>query len=283
MLNKYIFLAVLILCVSLFFSSGEEEKPKPDKPVFRIGSECDYVPNSWEEKKPSAFNHPVANNKGYYADGYDIQIAKLVAGKLGCDLEVRKIAWNDLLPSLNKGEIDAIFSSMLDTDERKEFATFSEPYEIHKTEYALIVSSAGPYITAKTLKDFRGARIIGERGTKLDDVIEQIPGVIHVRPLDSVKEVIDSVLNDKADGAVIEVDTGHFYELSNKNLMLIEFSDGDGFKLNFNGVCAGVRKGNTDLLRRINDALYDINHGERRKIMESVSVRMMTNLHQNNK
>ena len=279
-MKKYIILAVLVLCVSLLFhSDNSEEKPKSDRPVLRIGSECNYVPNSWEENKPSPFNHPVSNNKGFYVDGYDIQIAKLVAGKLGYDLEVRKIAWNDLLPSLDKGEIDAIFSSMLDTEERKKLATFSEPYEVNKTEYAIIVDSVGSYITAKTLKDFSGARIIGERGTKLDDVIEQIPGVIHMRPLDSVKEVIDSVLNNKADGAVIEVDTGRFYELSNKNLTLVKFSEGDGFKLGFNGVCAGVRRGNTDLVRRINNAIYDINHGERLKIMEGVSSRMMTNLH----
>lgn len=273
-MNKYIFLAVLILVVSLFVHFSGGEKPQPSKPVLRIGAECDYVPNSWTEKHPSTFNHPIANYDESYADGYDIQIAKLVADKLNYTLEVKKLQWNDLLPALNDGEIDAVFSSMLDTDERKRVASFSNPYEVEKTEYAVLVERVSPYITAKCLKDFGGARIIGERGTKLDEVIDQIPGVVHLKPTDTLQGMIDSVLMKKADGAVIETDTGHFYEITNTNLMLVKFSADNGFKLGFNGVCAAVRKKDTELVKSINKALSDIKYNERRKIMDAVNSRV---------
>ena len=279
-MKKYIFLLVILMtfiALSNWFRS-EGEKPKPSRPVLRVGVECDYVPNSWEENQASEHNIPIANHEGYYADGYDVQIAKLIASKLDFDLEVRKIAWNDLLPSLNNGGIDAIFSSMLDTEERREIAAFSEPYEVRRTEYAIIVDSVSPYITATTLKDFSGAKITGEKGTKLDEVIDQIPGVIHFKPADTVQGTIDLVLNGEADGAVIDTDTGHFYEIMNKNLTLIEFVKPDGFKLSFNGVCAAVRKEDKELLHRINIALSGIEQGERQNIMDSVNVRMVMGL-----
>ena len=274
-MKKYIIFAVLVLCLPIFFLIRQKEKPKSSSPVLRIGAECDYVPNSWEENKASQFNIPVANHQGYYADGYDIQIARLVAGRLGYELEVMKFAWNDLLPSLNNGDIDAIFSSMLDTDERKKIAAFSEPYELNKAEYAILVDSVSQYITAKTLSDFSGAKIIGESGTKLDDVIEQIPGVIHFRPEDTVQGMIDRVLNGDADGAVIDTDTGHYYEMINKNLTLVKFTEGGGFQLGFTGVCAGVRKNDIELLNRINMALEGISRSERQNIMDKVKSRMM--------
>ena len=278
-MKKYIVLLVLLLLLlPMFFFSGKEEEKKPSKPVLRVGSECDYVPNSWEENKSSDFNIPIANRKGYYAEGYDIQIAKLVARQLDYVLEVKKIAWNDLLPSLNRGEIDVIFSSMLDTEERRVIAAFSDPYEVRKTEYGIIVESVSPYITAKALSDFRGAKIIGEKGTKLDDVIVQIPGVVHLKPVDTIQGMVDAVAGGKADGAVIDIDTGHFYEIINTNLTLIKFSDDKGFQLGFRGVCAGVRKGDRELLHRINLALSVIELSERQKIMDAVNSRMATTL-----
>lgn len=278
-MKKYVVLLLLLLCMSayVYFNGDEEIKPAA-KIVLRVGAECDYVPNSWEESKPSDSNVPIANLEGRYAEGYDIQIARIVASELGAELKVMKFAWNDLLPALNNGEIDAIFSSMLDTPERKMIADFSEPYEVEPTEYAIIVDSVSPYITASSLRDFNGAKIIGERGTKLDEVIVQIPGAVHMKPMENLQGVIDAVLKGDADGAVIETDTGHYYELMNKNLTMVRFPEDKGFKLGFSGVCAGVRKGNSELLNRINIALGKISRSERKKIMDTANSRMMTNL-----
>ena len=277
-MKKYIVLfiiAVLAFSVPRIFLGDTDNSTRNSRTVLRVGVECEYVPNSWEERKPSDSNLPIVNNKGYYAEGYDVQIAKIVAASLENDLEVRKIAWNDLIPALRNGEIDAIFSSMLDTEERKKLVAFSDPYEAETVAYAIIVDSVSPYITATSLKDFNGAKIVGERGTKLDDVIEQIPGVIHVKPAETIQAMIDCVLQEKADGAVIDVDTGRYHELINKNLTLITFKDGDGFELGFHGVCAGVRQTDTELLHRINVALAKIPQSERKKIMATATSKMM--------
>ena len=274
-MKKYILLRILLIVVTAIKYMHSGKVAAPPVRAFRVGSECDYVPNSWETTRHSSFNVPVANHDGYYADGYDIQIAKLVADGLKLPLEVRRIAWDHLFAALDSGEIDAIFSSMLDTEERRKIIAFSDTYEVKKAEYGVLVESVSPYITAAALKDFSGARIIGQRGTHLDTVISQIPGVVHLRPAEKLHGIIDAVLNGEADGAVIDTDTGRYYETMNKSLTLIKFSGDEGFRLGFSGVCAGVKKGNSELLNRINIALGNISNAERQRIMDAVTSRMM--------
>ena len=267
-MKKYI-LVVLILCLAGLFLSGHYG----GKRVLRIGVECDYAPNNWLETEPSDTNFPIENEAGYYAEGYDLQIAKHVADSLHAELVVRKIDWNDLIPALNRGEIDAIFSGMTDSRERRGRALFSNVYDIAQTEYSIIVNKASPYAKAKTRDDFSGARLVAQKNTNLDDAIARIPGAVHMPPVNTVSEMLNMVVNNEADGTVINYDTGQTYERKYKNLTLIRFPKGMGFSLDFNGICAGVRKGNTELLDDINAALAKISRRERQSIMDHAVLR----------
>ncbi len=271
---KLLVLAVTLIFAFVFISGDKKITVRPQKKVLRIGVECEYAPNNWEERKQSDFNLPISNHQGYFADGYDVQIAKLVAAELNSEIEIKKISWNDLIPALNNGEIDVIFSGMLDTDERKAQAAFTDIYEAHKTEYTIIVNNQSKYVGAKKFSDFTGARIIAQKGTNLDAVIDQIPGVIHVNPVNTVNEMIKSIVDFKVDGAVINLDTGRSYEATYKNLTVIRFPENEGFVLGFTGICAAVRKNDTELLHRINNALKTIEPNERRRIMDRTVSRL---------
>ena len=102
--------------------------------------------------------------------------------------------------------------------------------------------------------------------------------MIHLKPAEKINGMIDAVLRDEADGAVIDTDTGQYYELTNKNLTMIKFPENEGFELGFTGVCAALRKGDKELLNKINIALEKISRSERQKIMGAAASQMMTNL-----
>lgn len=276
-MKKSVAILAITVCafVIAYFTSSKEEVPA--KPVLRVGMECDYAPNNWEEKRPSEFNAPLSNQEGAYADGYDLQIAKLVAEDMGATLEVKKVAWNDLLPALQRGEIDAIFSGMLDTEERKRQASFSEPYEVQKTEYAVVVNTASPYAGAKKLTDFSGAKFTGQKDTKLYSSIGQMPGAIAMPAVNTVPEMLDAVTSGKVDGIVINLDTGRSYEATHSNLKVIRFQENEGFEIGFNGICAGVRKNDTELLNRINMVIGRTTKNERQKIMDATVSRLLKN------
>lgn len=267
-MKKYLLLILLAGAVGFWLRGHFDEKQ-----ILRIGVECDYVPNNWEEDKPSDTNFPIVNHQGFFAEGYDLQIAKLVADELNAKLEVKKVAWNDLLPALNRGEIDAVFSGMLDTEARRENAAFSDVYDVTRTEYTIAVNNASKYAEAKSLSDFSGARLVAQKGTHLDAAIDQIEGVVHMPPVNTVAEMLNMVVDGKVDGTVINLDTGQSYMRIHPNLRVIRFPEGQGLKLNFNGICAAVRKKDTELLRGINSALGKISHRERRMLMDRTIAR----------
>ena len=57
---------------------------------FRVGMECAYAPNNWQESEATDSNVPVENVAGAYAEGYDVQIAKAIAEGLGKELVIVK-------------------------------------------------------------------------------------------------------------------------------------------------------------------------------------------------
>ena len=262
-MKKYVLL-ILVLCAFSFYAAEHFA----EKQTLRIGVECDYAPNNWLEDHQTDTNLPIVNEPGHYAEGYDIQIAKLVAEEMNAVLEVRKFGWNELIPALARREIDAVFSGMLDTQDRHKNADFSDTYDVAKTEYTIVVNRASPYADAETLSDFSGARLVAQNGTTLDKAIAQISGAVHLPPVSTVQDMLNMVVNNKADGTVINFDTGQTYERKYKNLKVIRFPDGKGFDLDFKGICAGVRKGNTKLLEEINHALAKISKRDRQRIMD---------------
>ena len=247
--------------------------------ILRVGVECDHAPYNWEENFKTQSNFPLVNEKEFYAEGYDVQIANLVAEKIGAKVQFKKVHFDDLLNALNKGEIDAIFSGMVDTYERQKIASFSIPYESRKTEYAVLINRRSKYLEAETLLDLYGARIVAQIGSRFDEVIDQIPNVVHFPPLESQSAVIDEILKFNVDGTVVNYDTGLSYEKTNpKYLKVIKFSEGNGFELGFTGLCAGVRKNDKTLLEEINNAIESISMRERQKIMDRTISKVWKNL-----
>ena len=270
--------ALIVIMCAAFYYYLEYDRPD-NKHVLRVGVECDYVPNNWEESKPSKTNLPLTNKPGFYAEGYDIQIAKLVADELNVKLAIYKIAWEELLNALNKGQIDAIFSGMVDSAEHKKEAAFSNLYDVKKTEYAVLVRKDNrKYAGARTLVDLKGATMLGQKGTKLDSVIDQILNVHHLPPVESVSAMVEALQAGKVDGIVLNVDTGQSYERVNDNFTLIRFPENSGFELGFNGICAGVRKDDVKLLEDINNAIDNIPMKQRQKLMDQTIARVWENL-----
>lgn len=60
--------------------------------------------------------------------GIEPATALAVGKQLSRDIQFVELAWDDLLPALQKGEIDVIMSGMSVTEERKKQVDFSTPY-----------------------------------------------------------------------------------------------------------------------------------------------------------
>ena len=95
--------------------------------TLKIAMECDYAPFNWSQTTDVNGAVKVANND-FYANGYDVQIAKYIAAELGMALEIYAIEWNSLIPGLNAGDYHGIIAGMSPTAEREEAVDFTDCY-----------------------------------------------------------------------------------------------------------------------------------------------------------
>lgn len=276
-LTKRLLAAALSLCVLTGLAAcgkmaGESVSGiSTDSRVLRVGMECAYAPNNWEEDTPSETNLPISNHEGFYAEGYDVQIAKCIGEALDAQIEIVKFPWDGLLEALNQGQVDMIVSGMVDSEEHKQAAAFSDTYAIRPTEYSVMVKQDSAFAGAASLADLSGASILGQRGTKLDTVIDQIPGVNHIPPVDTIPNMIDRLNAGTVDGIVINLDSAQAYQKTYPDLAIVDFSEEDGFVLDFSGICVGVRKDDAALLEEVNKALAGISTETRQAMMEEVT------------
>lgn len=108
------------------------ETPAQPNGTFKVGMECAYAPFNWTdmESGKTLNSVPISSigGEGLYANGYDVQIAKYIADKLGMTLEIYAIEWNSLVPAVQAGTVDAIIAGMSPTADRAEQVDFTDTY-----------------------------------------------------------------------------------------------------------------------------------------------------------
>ena len=82
--------------------------------------------------------------------GYDIDLAREVAKRLGVQLVPQPIDWNAKEQELNTGKIDCIWNGFTITDERKQAMAFTKPYL--RNAQVVVVKKGSAYGTLASLK-----------------------------------------------------------------------------------------------------------------------------------
>jgi polar amino acid transport system substrate-binding protein len=82
--------------------------------------------------------------------GYDIDLAREAARRLGVQLVPQAIDWNAKEQELNTGKIDCIWNGFTITDERKKAMAFTKPYL--RNAQVVVVKKGSGYSTLASLK-----------------------------------------------------------------------------------------------------------------------------------
>ncbi len=245
-----------------------------ERKTYRVGMECAYAPNNWQESEATDTNLPIENLSGFYAEGYDVQIAKKIGEYLDADIVIVKMAFDGLIEALNQGQIDMIIAGMADTEERKQSVAFSNTYNVKTTQYCLLVQKDGAYADATSLEDFAGASVLGQKGTRYDTVIDQIEGVNHLPAVDSVANMLSRLEAGTADALVVDTGTAESYLSAYPQFSIVYFEDGKGFNIGFQGACVGMRLTDTDLVEQVNEALDTIDLETRQELLDTAKANM---------
>ena len=258
---KKLLTAMLVLLLATACSSGSET-PADESNVLRVGMECDYAPFNWTTLTTNEFTKQISSVD--YADGYDVVIASMIAEDLGMDVQIVKLDWDALIPSLQNGEIDLIVAGMTDTPERRQSISFTTPY--YESQMAIIIQKGSELENVTDIQELSGYKVMGQLSTLYDEIIDQIDGVVHLDPKASYPEMIPDITNGIADALTAELPVAIGVCAANPSLTYVTFEDGHGFDVD-TSVSIGLRKEDTDLLNKVQASLDKISEDTRVQLM----------------
>lgn len=119
MKNLYTFLLIPLLLLAFVPNLHAQKRlnEMTQRGVLRVGMTGEQPPFNLEDKNGKLI-------------GYEVNLAELLAESMGLKLELIRIPFNDLIPSLQQGKIDLIMSGMTINMERNMKVAFIGPYLI---------------------------------------------------------------------------------------------------------------------------------------------------------
>lgn len=235
-------LATMILVITAIISmvtGCSSESSKQDKKALVIGIDDKFAPMGFRDEK----NEIV---------GFDIDYAKAAAEKMGAEVKFQPIDWKTKEAELSSGRIDLIWNGYTITDERKEKVLFTKPY---LKNAQVVVTLEDSKLTK--LDDLEG-KVVGLQS--LSSALDALNAAPVKEKIKTVTEFSDNVQaltdlkNGRLDAVVIdEVVIKYYMAKEEKTFKLLDES------LAPEEYGIGVKKGNEELLDKLQKALNELN------------------------
>ncbi|WP_287805357.1 amino acid ABC transporter substrate-binding protein [Diaphorobacter sp.] len=195
--------------------------------------------------------------------GFDIDMAKEAAKRLGVEVEFKPIDWSAKEAELSGKRVDALWNGLTITEERKQNILFTAPY---MENHQIIVVPAGSAIKAKA--DLAGKVVGAQEGSSAVDAIKKEEAVFKsFKELktfgDNVTALMD-LTTGRLEAVVVDEVVGRYYVAKKPDQYAVL---DDNFGTEEYGV--GVRKDDTELHGKLDKALADMKQdGSAAKIAE---------------
>ena len=180
--------------------------------------------------------------------GIDVDIAKAIAEKLGMELEVEDVAFDSIIPEIVSGKADMGLAGMTVTEDRKASVDFSDTYA--KASQMIIVkddsSITGP-------DDLKGATVGVQLGTTGDIYVSDLEADgTTVERYNKGFEAVQALSQGKIDAVVIDGEPAKTFVAETEGIKMLDeaFTEEE--------YAIAVKKGNTELLDKINGALGEL-------------------------
>ncbi|WP_186231212.1 transporter substrate-binding domain-containing protein [Burkholderia gladioli] len=130
--------------------------------------------------------------------GYDVDIAKAVAAKLGLKPEFVTTEWSGIIAGLQAGKFDVIVNQVGVTGKRKEVLDFSPAYTYSAAQ---LIQRKDDTRNFKSLDDLKGKKLGVGLGTNYMDMAKSVPG-IDVKTYPGAPEYLRDLAAGRLDAAL---------------------------------------------------------------------------------
>ena len=191
--------------------------------------------------------------------GIDVEVSKLIAQKLGTEVEILDIAFDSLIPTVMSDKADFAMAGMTVTEDRKENVDFTHTYQTAVQVVAVPVNSS-----IASVDDLSGKKIGVQQGTTGDiyctgdfgeSAIERFPKIVDGFQAMKTGRIDACVVDDQVAKAIVAQDASS-YKILDTAYAEEEYA-------------IAVKKGNTDLLNKLNKVIDEIkSNGELKAIVD---------------
>jgi len=215
-----------------------KEEPK-EEVVYKVGTEPTFPP------------FEMTNDKNEII-GFDIDLIRAIAEDQGFKVEIQQLGFDGLVLAVQSGNISIAASGMSITPERQEQVDFSEPY----IDAGLAIAVAGNNEIIKGEADLKGKSVavqIGTTGAKKAEELKNAGIIKSIKSIPTVDVVMMELMNGGVDAVINDLPVTEAYIAKQPGKIKIV---GDVLESDSYGFA--VRKGNTELLEKINTGLKNV-------------------------
>lgn len=235
-----ILLAATFLIVGLSLTGCVEEENK-----IIIGTSADFPPFEF------------IGSDGTIT-GFDIEMTTSILEDAGYTVEVKDIAFDSLIASLQNDKIDVIAAAMTITNEREQQIDFSDPY--YEADQSILVK-VGNDLNLSTNIDLQNYTVGAQTGTTGAAWIETnlvdngTMGTEDFKRYETYTLAVLDLANENIDAIVLDKPVAESYVKNQDVEIVMTIITGENYGL-------GVREGNSKLLEEINSGLATLMESE---------------------
>ncbi|MBS4175272.1 transporter substrate-binding domain-containing protein [Bacillus sp. FJAT-49736] len=198
-MKKLLLLLSIILSVSLLGACGQSKSTGANgdnnKKVLIMGTSADFPPFETRD-----INGNIV--------GFDVDLGKYIAKKLGYKLEVRDMKFDGLIGALQAKRVDMVISGMSATDDRKKNVDFSDEYH-HSGEMFVTKKDS----SINSVNDLKGKTVGFQLGSIQEEGAKNLQKTVkfNTKALDDATAIIQELLSNRIQVAYLDKSVAEGY------------------------------------------------------------------------
>lgn len=249
-MKKILSLILVVLLAVGLFSGCVVEEAGPGKNTYNLSTvkEGYLTVVTSPDYAPYEFYALDENGKPVLA-GFDMDLAQYIADYLGLTLEVIPMSFDGIVGEMGAGVADLAMAGLSPDPDRQEKMDFSDIY--YGGKQAFITSKANQSkFTDLASANQTGISVGAQTGTIQMELASEYSASAEIVSLAKATDIIAEVAAGTLDGAYVEWDVAVAYQKTYTDLVIV-----CEVPYEEDGNIIGVAKGNSDLLKYVNEAI----------------------------
>lgn len=231
---KKVFMVVLMmlaLTCGIAYGKDNSLEDIKKKGYFIVGLDATFAPMGFRDESGEIV-------------GFDIDLAKEVAKRMGVEAKFKPCEWDGIIFDLRSKNIDMVWNGMSVTEQRKKQVAFTEPYLV---DGQIIFTKSG---TAPAKVSELAEKVVGvQLGSSGALAVERNPIASQIKEIKKYATNVEALLDLEAgrtDAVVMDSISGKYYNSKKNTLTYSEESLSDEY------FAVAIRKDDKALLEEIN-------------------------------